>query len=138
MKRIVTSLGIVALGAACVQSSNAQGGDPSKPWSVSVALRGFYDDNVNGSPGGPGKLESLGFEVSPSLGFGLNMDQTTISLAYTYSYLYYDKRPESTSGHDDQTHTIAARLIHAFDERTTLAVLSAAIDSGLGPTQAVA
>src|SRR5438876_849706 len=104
MKRIVASIGMAALGAACVQSSKAQGvgGDASKPWSVSVALRGFYDDNVNTVSGGTNKFDTFGFEVSPSIGFALPMDQTTVSLAYTYAYVYYDKRPDPTSGHDDQ------------------------------------
>ena len=124
MKRIVTSLGIAALGAACVQSANAQGvgGDASKSWSVSVALRGFYDDNVNTANGGTNKVDTFGFEVTPSLGYQLPLDQTTLSLAYTYSYVYYDKRPLLSTDQADQTHTIAARLLHAFDERTTLSV----------------
>jgi hypothetical protein len=122
MKRIVASLGVAALGAATVDSSNAQGvgGDGSKSWSVSVALRGFYDDNVRTA--NTGQVETFGFEVSPSLGTQLQLDQTTLSLAYTYSFRYYDKRPESDYGHDDQTHTIAARLLHAFTERTSVSV----------------
>lgn len=124
MKRIVASLGVAALGAACIQSSNAQGasGDPSKSWSVSVALRGFYDDNVNTSGVSSNKIDTLGFEVSPTLSYALPLDQTTLSLAYTFSYLYYDKQPDPTSGHDSLTHTVAARLLHAFSERTTLSL----------------
>lgn len=124
MKRIVTSLGVAALGAACVDSSNAQGvgGDGSKPWSVSVALRGFYDDNVRTAPENQDRVETFGAEISPSLGAQFQLDQTSLSLAYTYTYRYYDKRPQSDQGHDDQTHTIVARMLHAFTERTTLSV----------------
>ena len=123
MKRIVASVGLAALGAATIQSSSAQsaiGGDGTKPWTVSASLRGFYDDNVNTSAGK--KTQTFGFEASPTIGIEFPMDQTTASLLYTYSYKYYDKRPAGQAGHDDQTHTIAARLMHAFSERTTLSL----------------
>ncbi len=124
MKRIVASLGVAALSAACIQSSNAQvsGGDPSKSWSVSVALRGFYDDNVNTASDDASKIETFGVEVSPTLAFSLPLDQTTFSLAYTYAFLYYENPPTAQNGHDDQTHTVAARMLHSFSERTTLSV----------------
>lgn len=124
MKRIVASVGVVALGAAVMQTSNAQGisGDASKAWTISAALRGFYDDNVNTSNNN--EIDTFGFEVSPSIGFNVPLDQTTFSLVYTYAYKYYDKRPTTgvggaTGDHDDQTHTVNARLMHAFSERTT-------------------
>src|ERR1043165_5955807 len=86
MKRIVASVGMAALGAACIQNSNAQsgGGDGSKPWTISASLRGFYDDNVNTAS--TGKIETVGAEVSPSFKFELPMDQTTLTFAYTYEY----------------------------------------------------
>jgi hypothetical protein len=119
MKRIVASLGVAALGAACVQDSNAQGSG-AKALTASVALRGFYDDNVNTTP--TGKVGTFGAEISPTLAFELPMDQTSISLAYTYSYKYYEKRPGLGEDHDDQSHTIAARLMHAFSERTSISI----------------
>ena len=48
MKKIVASVGLVALGASALQTASAQalvGPDASKPWSVSATIRGFYDDN---------------------------------------------------------------------------------------------
>jgi hypothetical protein len=120
MKRIVASIGVAALGAACIPNSNAQGvsgGDGAKPWTASVALRGFYDDNLNTT--GSGKVATFGGEISPTLAFSLPMDQTTASLIYTYSAKYYDKKPAGNADHIDQTHTLAAQLIHQFDERTT-------------------
>ena len=119
MKRIVASIGVAALGAACVQTSNAQG-DGSKPFTASVALRGFYDDNVNTA--NSGKLESWGGEISPTLGFYLRADQTTAQLVYTYDFMYYQNSPQGDGDRNDQTHTIAASLLHTFNERTTLAV----------------
>src|SRR5262249_45623385 len=52
MKKIVASVGLVALGASGVQTAFAQdfSADNSKPWSISATLRGFYDDNVNTWP----------------------------------------------------------------------------------------
>lgn len=119
MKRIVASVGVVALGAAVIQTSNAQGIGSDKPWTFSAALRGFYDDNVDTRS--QNEIDTFGFEISPSIGFRVGMDQTTFSLAYTYAYKYYDERP-GFSDHDDQTHTVMASLTHAFNERTSIAV----------------
>jgi hypothetical protein len=119
MKRIVASLGLAALGAACVQTSNAQA-DPSKPWTLSAALRGFYDDNVDTAPSGG--RDTFGFEITPSIGFDISGDQTSASFLYTYSYKYYDKQPTDNQDHDDQTHTISARVMHAFSERTSVSL----------------
>lgn len=123
MKRIVTSVGIAALGAACIQNASAQGigGDGSKPWTVSASLRGFYDDNINTAS--VGEIDTFGFEVSPSFAAQLAMDQTTLSFAYTYAIKFYDQKPDpSRSSRIDQTHTIAARLLHALSERTSVSV----------------
>lgn len=121
MKRIVASVGVVALGAAVIQTSNAQGiGDSNKPWTFSAALRGFYDDNVNTASNN--EIDTFGFEVSPSIAFRTGMDQTTFSLAYTYSFKYYDERPGALDDHNDQTHTVAASLLHAFNERTSISL----------------
>jgi hypothetical protein len=119
MKRIVASVGVVALGAAVIQTSNAQPIGSDKPWTISAALRGFYDDNVGTTS--QNEIDTFGFEISPSIGFRTGMDQTTFSLAYTYAYKYYDERPVF-SDHDDQTHTVLASLTHAFNERTSVAV----------------
>lgn len=126
MKRIVASVGLVALGASCIQSASAQGflkgPDGSKPWSVSATLRGFYDDNVSSIPDdyplAPGEEEdSFGFEISPAARFVWDRQQTMISLDYKYSYKYFDNRPVYNNDHDDQSHTFNAILNHAFNER---------------------
>ena len=72
MKKIVASVGLVALGASGLQTVQAQGllgPDDSKPWSVALTLRGFYDDNVSSSTKGF-EQETLGYEVSPSFKVG--------------------------------------------------------------------
>src|SRR6185295_16864185 len=122
MKRIVASVGLAALGAASIQSSHAQAVGADKPWSVSASLRGFYDDNVNTSK--TGKIQTFGVEVSPSFALALPAgDQTTASLAYTYAYKWYDKKPDpSRTDNADETHTVAARLMHQFNERTSVSL----------------
>jgi len=115
----MASVGVLALGAAVFQTSNAQGIGDSKPWTISAALRGFYDDNV--TTANQNEIDTLGFEISPSVGFSAGLDQTTFSLAYTYSYKWYDENP-NFDNHDDQTHTFLASLTHAFNERTSIDV----------------
>ena len=75
MKKIVASVGLVAVGASAIQSASAQdiaAIDKSKPWSVQATLRGFYDDNTGTIaddipiPSGQHR-DSFGFEVSPAV-----------------------------------------------------------------------
>ncbi|MEK7707348.1 MAG: hypothetical protein AAB380_05070, partial [Verrucomicrobiota bacterium] len=120
MKRICASLGLAAIGVASIQTAQGQSADPAKSWSVSASLRGFYDDNVNSSP--TDKVESFGFGVSPSLSFRLPLEQTTIAGSYTYDYKWYEKEIRTDAGHDDQTHTLAAQLRHAFSDRLLMSM----------------
>jgi hypothetical protein len=119
MKRICASIGLAAIGVASIQSAHGQSVDPSRSWGASVALRGFYDDNVNSTANG---LESFGFEVSPALSFVLPLEQTYIAGSYAYDYKWYDEVINGSSGHDDQTHTFAAQLRHSFTERLVMSV----------------
>lgn len=125
MKKIVASVGLVALGASTLQAASFLT-DSGKPWSVSATLRGFYDDNINAAPDdanlGKYSRESVGFEVSPSVMFTWPIDQTTLNLGYTYSYKYYDKQLAGSGGHDDNSHTFNLALDHAFNERYQLNV----------------
>ena len=122
MKRIVATVGLAALGAASVQSANAEsalGGDGAKAWTISTSLRGFYDDNINTTQT---KQGSFGFEVSPTLTFEMSpTDQTDLSFAYTLGYKYYDKGitvGTNKTDNSSMTHTVAANLRHSFSERT--------------------
>jgi hypothetical protein len=120
MKRIYASLGLVAIGAASIQSVHGQSTDPSRWWSASASLHGFYDDNVNTQP--KDRVDSFGFEVSPSLSLNLPLEQTSIAASYTYDFKWYDKQVNGQTGHNDQTHTLAAQLRHAFSERLSMSV----------------
>lgn len=130
MKKLLTSAGLVALGVSGLQAAYAPdltSMEASKPWSVSAALRGFYDDNYTTSPKktrvfNPDTLEfetvrkqeSFGYEVTPSVSLNLPLDQTYVGVSYEYSMKYYEDRP---NGKYDQSHKFDGRLDHAFSER---------------------
>src|SRR5262245_12105397 len=119
MKRIFTTAGLAALGAA---SLNADNGsmlsriEASKVWTASITLRGFYDDNPTTAPNSV-RQGSYGFEVRPSIAFNFPLDQTYIGLSYTYDMRYYFDRADSDY---DQAHDVVLKLNHNFDERFSL------------------
>jgi len=86
-------------------------------WSVSGTLRGFYDDNYNTAPSGPGKRDSFGFEVSPSLSLNVPLQQTELGLRYTYGLYYYQDRESIGANPVDQSHQVDLWVDHAFSER---------------------
>lgn len=92
----------------------------SKPWSIAVSLRGFYDDNINGTKNN--KDDSVGIEVSPSVGFDVSRDQTSFNANYTYSGKWYDKKPASNSDHWDHTHIFTVGADHRFNPRNSIGV----------------
>lgn len=133
MKKIVTSAGIVALGAATLygydpEMTRAQTG---RPWSVAATVRGFYDDNPTTSPdrfpsstklgtfrvGEPD--DSFGFEVNPSVQVAIPLEQTFLRAGYNYSLRYYEDRDPDNY---DQTHEFTALLRHAFSPRHDITV----------------
>ena len=129
MKKIVASVGMVAVGATGLQAALLSGltAESGKPFVLSATLRGFYDDNYNTYPNDyalqPGQSRtSFGFEVSPSVEFTFPMEQTTLSFGYVYSLKYYENRLYNTSSHDDSTHDFHAALTHAFSERYSVSV----------------
>jgi hypothetical protein len=129
MKKIVASVGLVAVGASSLQAASAAFlSDPAKPWSVSATLRGFYDDNINSIdddvplPSGS-KRQSWGYEISPAFNFNwAPTDQTTLTLGYVFSYKYFENKPAFNSDHDDKSHTFNVGLDHTFNPRLSLNV----------------
>jgi len=125
MKKIVASVGLVALGASGIETALAQvlsAPDNSKPWSVSATLRGFYDDNTatipNNSAPPPGQhRDSAGLEVNPSAAFVWSVEQTTLNLGVLYSLKYYQNTPPGSTDHHDQAFTFNTGLTHSFNER---------------------
>ena len=120
MKKIAASVGLVAIGVSTLHTAQGSDMQDSKPWSIAVSLRGFYDDNVNGTK--HDKIDSFGFEVSPTVGFGISRDQTSVDASYTYSGKYYDHPVNDGSDHWDHTHIFNAGLDHRFNPRNSIAL----------------
>src|SRR5947208_2641572 len=116
MKKIIASASLAALSAAGVQAAYAPGLSPqekSKAWTISGALRGFYDDNPTASSA-QNKQESWGLQLSPSLAVNLALDQTLIGFSYTYDMRYYEARPNHEADH---SHRVSFKINHAIAER---------------------
>jgi hypothetical protein len=128
MKKITATAGVAALSVLGGTSVHAQGyplapqlsqQELSKPWSISAALRGFYDDNSTATASAL-KDDSFGFEITPGVSLNLPLDQTYIGLSYVYSLRYYEGR---SNGKEDQAHLFNAKLNHMFTERYKVDVL---------------
>jgi hypothetical protein len=123
MNKIVASVGMVAIGASGLQAAAAADftSEGAKPWSVSATLRGFYDDNVNGTPNGvstgTAHRDSFGFSISPGATLTWQNVQTAISAAYVLSAMYYQYRPVGETSNWDLDHTFNLKLDHSFNER---------------------
>ena len=121
MKTITSSFGILALGAVSLHAVYAPGlttSEASKGWTVSAGVRGFYDDNYNTAPSATSE-SSIGFEVTPRIGFNVPLDQTLIVGSYEFSGKYFADRP---SNEWDLSHQFNLGLDHSFSERYNLKV----------------
>jgi len=120
MKHVLTSAGLLALGAAALHAYDPEmtRQKTGRPWSVSATVRGFYDDNVVTSVDGA-EQDSYGFEVRPSAHLNLPLEQTFISLGYTYAFRWFeDREPHDT----DQAHEFTGKLRHQFSPRHDLGI----------------
>jgi hypothetical protein len=124
MKRIVASVGLIAVGASGLHADVFPGltAESGKPWTASATLRGFYDDNPSTLPNSSNPEGSYGFEISPSIEFLFPWEQTTLSFGYIYSLKYFENKPVNSTGHDDNTQDIHAGLTHAFSERYSISL----------------
>jgi len=117
MKKIVASVGLVALGVSSSDAAYAPGlsaMDTSKALSLSVSLRGFYDDNIYYSPR---RQDSFGVQVRPSVQLNFPLEQTYVSLGYLYDMRWYEGRSNNDADH---LHQVDLMLDHAFSERYLL------------------
>jgi hypothetical protein len=126
MKHVFTSVGFLALGAVSLHAYDPEltRQTSGNAWSVSATVRGFYDDNINTAPdkayvvnaSGTGLVkltpqDSFGIEVSPSIHINLPLEQTFVSLGYTYGLRWYEDRDPNSS---DQSHIFDGKLRHQF------------------------
>jgi hypothetical protein len=119
MKHFLAAIGLAAVGATALHGQNLPNPNAelkpeerTKFWSVSAALRGFYDDNYTAIPKNLGPLRSWGVEISPSLSLNWAPAETVLGASYVYDYKWY----ENQSQHD-QTHQFNGKLIHNFTPR---------------------
>src|SRR4029077_21169332 len=99
MKKIVASVGLVALGASGLYSTPIPGltEEGGKNWSVAATLRGFYDYNISTARSGPRKHDAIRIEISHSVNYGIQWQQTQLALGYVYFFKYYDPQPAGSS-----------------------------------------
>ncbi len=123
MNKILTTVGLTALGAASLQAQYTPGLTPlemTKAWSLSADLRGFYDDNYltlpKNSPFGS-RQGSWGTEVSPSVAVNHSVEDTLMSASYIYDLRWY-----ATHSFDESSHQFNGRIQHEFSERYKLSV----------------
>src|ERR1700722_12621078 len=118
MKKLFFFVGLAAAGSASLHAYAQDLGSmqTTKIWSASATLRGFYDDNYTTSSDG-NKQGSAGYEVSPSVGLDVPLQQTEIGLRYTYGLYYYQERRNQGNDPYDQSHQVDLWLDHAFTER---------------------
>jgi hypothetical protein len=115
MRNCLKVTGYLAVGMFGVQAAHGQA--DSKPWSVSAAVRGFYDDNYATAPSTPApgqapKQNSYGVEFIPSAGFRWRApnELTDFKADYIYSLRYYEDRVNSA----DHSHQIDLGADHKF------------------------
>ncbi len=125
MKTFAASVGLLALGTSVLSAVDTKvlnSQQSSKPWSVSASLRGFYDDNINSAPrGSANKVESVGFQVNPTLNYGFVGEQTSVNFGYSLGANYYENRPNLSSKWS-LTHTLEAALSQTFNPRVNVSL----------------
>lgn len=116
-----------------VQPANTGGNGPlvdmsnaHKFYTISVALRETYDDNVNTAQ--TGKITSFETNISPSILVDFPQENNDFSAVYTFGATYYSD--SGGTGSDVQyTHQFNAQLRHDFSTRFTLSASDAFRDS---------
>jgi hypothetical protein len=124
MKTFATSVGLLALGTSVLSAQNTSvlnSQQSTKPWSVSASLRGFYDSNINSSPDGF-EQDSFGFQINPTLNYGIVGEQTSLNLRYDLAANWYDNPYPNWSGPWELTQTIEGALSHTFSPRVEMNV----------------
>lgn len=120
MKKLIYAAGVLSVGGINLAVQAAEG--DSKPWTVGLTLQGFYDDNINTAPDGPGKVGSWGAYVSPSVNYAQTWDQTTLSVGAAYGAYYYADTEGTLDNDWSQTASVNLAANHTFSPRMSLAL----------------
>jgi hypothetical protein len=123
MKRIATTAGLLAMGAASMHAIYAPELtrlETGKPWTVAASLRGFYDSNWALQPSSfPGSKSSWGFEARPYIAVNLPMEQSYLGISYLNSSRWYEAR---SNDQWDFSNQVDAKFDHQFSPRYRLKV----------------
>jgi Putative beta-barrel porin 2 len=120
MKKLIYAAGVLSLGGVHFAVQAAEGAP--KPWSVSLTTQGFYDDNINTQPDGPGKIGSWGVFISPSVSYAQTWDQTTLNLGATYGAYWFADTQGTLSSDWNNTFNFNAGVNHTFNPRLSLEI----------------
>ena len=111
--------------------------DPTRRWSVNLALRTQYDDNVNTTP--TDKVGSFVSIINPGFIVNLPGEQTFMGLRYNYNAAYYWNRPggnqldESHVGNFSFSHTFSPRLTLSINDNVVYGIEPALVQQLPGP-----
>ena len=124
MKKFIQAAGVVSGALALSSSASIFDIDGNRPWTVSLAVKGFYDDNIYARQGVSAsgiklKEDSVGLDVSPSLRFNVPLDQGSVNFGYQYGMRWYEARNDNKI---DQYHIITGDFTHNFNSRFKLDV----------------
>jgi hypothetical protein len=126
MKKLIVSAGILAAGCVGTHQALAQQPPADKPWTISGALRGFYDDNYLTAPSSQPHPGSWGFDITPSASVLFDKEADKFSAAYYYDLKYYDNRPNNNY---DQEHHFEASYRHNFNDTDSIKLGDSFVDS---------
>jgi len=118
MKKLIYAAGVLSLGGVNFAVQAAEGAP--KPWTVSLTTQGFYDDNINTAPEGPGKIGSWGAYISPSVSYAQKWDQTSVDLGASYGAYYYADTEGTMADDWSQTAAFNVGVNHTFNPRLSL------------------
>lgn len=118
MKKLIYAAGVLSLGGVHFAVQAAEGAP--RPWTVGLTTQGFYDDNINTAPDGPGKVGSWGMYISPSASYAQTWDQTSVNLGASYGAYYFADTQGTLSSDWSQTANFNAGVNHTFNPRVSL------------------
>jgi hypothetical protein len=117
MKKIIVSAGLATVSAVGLQAVEAPGLtriQTAKWWSVSAALRGFYDGNPLAQHSSVDYDGSWGLEIIPSVAANFPKEQTYVGISLEYAGRWFENRSDNNWDHNLTT---ALKLDHKFSPR---------------------
>lgn len=131
MNKFYRIASLVTIGvSSCSQFGVLAAESDAKPLSLSLGLKGFYDDNIFSRPSGPEKADSFGIQLTPSIGYKIKEEATTVSLSYTLDAKWYERRSRDSFGSGgnvvqksdpwDYAHYIKFLAAHKFSDTFSL------------------